>query len=219
MTELDWERLRAESRQRRQEEAERAAAARREAQSFWVAQDIPAIPLLRELNDWVIKQNEKRLPKWKFRLADDLAVQIHSRLTRAHAMLFECVALQADSLSVKLFLEPNLLRGQRYWRMGFKLFANASDAATWTFKPTSLSRDRDYSRSDKVDFCQHVVAALHPDHFASLHPDLMLSPNCMCCGKGLTDPVSMARWIGPECWGSASTNLPRIFKTSTAGAR
>jgi hypothetical protein len=30
----------------------------------------------------------------------------------------------------------------------------------------------------------------------------------MICGKGLTDPASMARWIGPEC---ASTTSIRIF--------
>ena len=57
-----------------------------------------------------------------------------------------------------------------------------------------------------------TIEALCPDNFASLHPDLMLSSHCLCCGNALTDPVSMARWIGPECWGSASTNLPRIFK-------
>jgi uncharacterized protein YndB with AHSA1/START domain len=27
----------------------------------------------------------------------------------------------------------------------------------------------------------------------------MFQPACLLCGKALTDPVSMARWIGPEC--------------------
>jgi hypothetical protein len=39
---------------------------------------------------------------------------------------------------------------------------------------------------------------------------------CLCCGKGLADPVSMSEGIGPECSRSASTNLPRIFKMSMA---
>jgi hypothetical protein len=47
----------------------------------------------------------------------------------------------------------------------------------------------------------------------------MLCHACLCCGKGLTDPASMARWIGPECWGSASINAPRLFKAETAGGR
>src|SRR5262249_2302410 len=129
---------------------------------------------------------------------------------------FECAALQAENLSVKLFLDPKLLRGQRYWRIGFRLFANASDAAAWTFKPTSADRGHDCPRSGLVAFRQRVAAALHPDNFASLRPDLMLSPACLCCGKGLTDPVSMARWIGPECAGSTSTNLPGIFNAMPA---
>jgi hypothetical protein len=211
----DLERRQTESRQRRQEEDERVAEAKRAARSLWDAQDIPSIPLLAQLNAWVIKQNEKRLPKWKFRLADDLAVQIHSRVTRAYELLFECVALQADNLSVKLFLEPKRLRGQRYRRIGFELSADVPDAATWTFKPTAY-REPGWSQSSLIAFRQRVVTALHPDHFASLRPDLMLSAHCLCCGKALTDPVSMARWIGPECWGSASTNLPRIFKTNGA---
>ena len=39
---------------------------------------------------------------------------------------------------------------------------------------------------------------------------------CLCCGKGLADPVSMSGWIGPECSGSAPRILPRIFKTNAA---
>jgi hypothetical protein len=213
---LLWQAAQQTRLQRRQEQAARVVEAARVAQLLWAAQDIPAVPLLEQLNIWVIKQNEKRLPKWKFRLAGDFAVQIHPRLTRVHELLFECVALQADNLSVKLFLDRKLLRGERYWRMGFKLSANVSNAATWSFKPTSVNIRRDCPRSGPVDFRQRVVAALHPDHFVELRPDLMLSPNCMCCGKGLTDPVSMSRWIGPECWGSASINLPRIFKTNEA---
>jgi Family of unknown function (DUF6011) len=185
---------------------------RREVQSIWTPQDIPPIPLLRELNDWVIKQNEKRLPKWKFRFAGDLAIQVHSRLTRAHDLLLECVALQTENVSAGHFLKPATLRGLRYWRLGFKLSAETPDAAEWKFQPTSGARARDCPRTGYVDLRHRVVAALHPDRFAELHPDRMLSPNCLCCGKGLTDPVSMARWIGPECFGSASTNLSRIFK-------
>jgi hypothetical protein len=64
------------------ERAERANAKRQLTREIFAEQSVPPVPLLRELNDWVIKQNEKRLPKWKFRLADDLAIQIHSRITR-----------------------------------------------------------------------------------------------------------------------------------------
>jgi hypothetical protein len=40
----------------------------------------------------------------------------------------------------------------------------------------------------------------------------VLTPHCLCCGKGLSDPVSMSRMIGPECFGSQSQVLPFTFK-------
>jgi hypothetical protein len=89
-----------------------------------------------------------------------------------------------------------------------KLFAATPD----TFKPTYWRRGYDCLRTGNVDLRQSVVSALDPDRFAELRPDRMLPPNCLCYGKGLTDPVSMARGVG--CWGNASTNLPNIFKTS-----
>jgi hypothetical protein len=209
--EQDQERQRAiweESRQREQQEAnKRAAEASRTLQLLWDPQDIPSIPLFAQLYGWVVEQNEKRLPKWKFRIADDLAVQIHPRITRAHELLFECIALQAPGVTAKMLIE----RDHRHWRMGFRLSADAADAAMWRFKPTRMTSGE---RSDQFAFRQRVVAALHPDHFANLSPDLMLEAHCLACGRPLTDPVSMARWIGPECWGSASTNLPRIFKAT-----
>jgi len=39
----------------------------------------------------------------------------------------------------------------------------------------------------------------------------MLKPACLMCGKALTDPVSMARWIGPECAGTSSAVVPYTF--------
>jgi hypothetical protein len=186
------------------------------SREFWNEQTIQPVPLLEQLNSWVIKQNEKRLPKWKFRLASDLAVQIHSRLTRQYALLFECSALQMEGVTAKFFTEPKLLWGhQQYHQMGFKLFAHEG-SETWFFKPISGKRGRLSPASEYPALRQRVVDVLTPDHFRDLKPDLMLSPHCLCCGKGLTDPVSMARWIGPECWGSASTNLPRIFTAMAA---
>jgi hypothetical protein len=183
---------------------------------LFAEQSIRPIPLLLQLNDWVIKQNEKRLPKWKFRFASDLAVQIHSRLTRKYALLFECSALQCEGVSAKFFTQPTLLQEQqRWWRIQFKLFATEG-SETWVVKPTYAMRGRHCSRGEYLEFKRRTIDVLTPDRFRELKPDLMLSPHCLCCGKGLTDPVSMARWIGPECWGSASTNLPNIFKAMAA---
>jgi hypothetical protein len=195
--------------------AEKAMCAVRLPSSFWDAEEIMLVPLLRDLNDWVIKQNERRLPKWKFRFANNLAVQIQSRLTRTHDLLFEGMALQSEGATAKLFLEPKLLREQRYWQIKFNLFAKGP-SDNWTFKPKGTTRGQLCPVSELLELRQRIIDTLHPNYFVSLRRDLMLSPNSLCCGKALTDPASMARWIGPECWGSASINLPRIFKTAAA---
>jgi hypothetical protein len=178
---------------------------------FWTPVDIPALPLLQQLNDWVIKQNEKRLPKWKFRFAADFAMQIHPRITRAYDMLFECFALQTENLTANLFTDPKSLWGRSYCRVGFKVTVCNE---VWTFKCRSAYASKD--NKSYSEFRQRAIDALTPAHFTHLNPGMMLSPHCLACGKGLTDPVSMARWNGPECWGDASTNLPRIFKAMAA---
>jgi Family of unknown function (DUF6011) len=194
-------------------EARVAMYAARLPQSFWSGQSVPPIPLLRQFDTWVIEHNEKRLRKWKFQFAPDLAVQIHPQLTRAYDLLFKCTALQLEGVTAKFFTEPKQLHGRHYWSISFKLFAERN-APAWVFKPSSAHRPHGCPASDLVKLEQRIVEALHPDRFANLLPDRMLAPHCMCCGKALTDPVSMARWIGPECWGSASANLPQIFKTA-----
>jgi len=44
---------------------------------------------------------------------------------------------------------------------------------------------------------ERIVAAPRGGYFTASMPPKMLSHHCMICGKGLTDPASMARWIGP----------------------
>ena len=51
--------------------------------------------------------------------------------------------------------------------------------------------------------------------FTKLAPERMLKPACMICGKGLTDPAGMARWIGPEC---AMTSSISIFHETRSEA-
>jgi Family of unknown function (DUF6011) len=196
-------------------EAEKAMWAARLPHTFWHPEQIPPIPLLQELNDWVISQNEKRLPRWKFRFAFDLGMQIQSRITRAHVILFECFALQTENVSVELLTEPKLLRERHHWRIKFELFRDEPNAA-WQLKPKSAGRGQLCPMQGLLDLRQRIRDVLHPDHFAHLKPDLMLSPYCLCCGKGLTDPASMARWIGPECWGNGSVSIPHMFRAESS---
>jgi hypothetical protein len=51
---------------------------------------------------------------------------------------------------------------------------------------------------------ERLVAVFLSDAFNDLQPATLLQPQCLIC----TDPISMARMIRPECWGSGSVNLP-----------
>lgn len=174
---------------------------------------ISALPLLQQLNDWVIKRNEKRLPKWKFRFAADFAIQIYPRISRANDMLFECLALQTESVTAALFTEPGKLSGRQYYQVRFELRVRSN---VWTFQALGGRRWSQSTREERDQVRLRAINVLKPEHFSDLNPTKMLSPQCVCCGRPLIDPVSMARWIGPECWGSASTNLPNIFKAMAA---
>jgi Family of unknown function (DUF6011) len=57
--------------------------------------------------------------------------------------------------------------------------------------------------------------SLHCAGYAA--PEKMLCPNCLLCGKALTDPVSMARFIGPECAGTSSANLRSMVNLGETG--
>jgi hypothetical protein len=103
-----------------------------------------------------------------------------------------------------------------YWKIEFQLFSYDPDA-DWTFIRTSGCWRRDADRVGVANFVRRVVAKFRGGFFTAAMPAEMLSYHRLICGKGLTDPVSMARWIGPECWGSASTNIPHIFKAEDGG--
>jgi hypothetical protein len=53
-------------------------------------------------------------------------------------------------------------------------------------------------------------------YFTTSMPPKMLSHHCMICGKGLTDPASMARWIGPECAGTSTLQVPFLITADQA---
>jgi hypothetical protein len=46
-----------------------------------------------------------------------------------------------------------------------------------------------------------LIAIFNEHRLDTLDTLHMLEDRCLLCGRGLTDPVSRHRWIGPECWG------------------
>ena len=65
----------------------------------------------------------------------------------------------------------------------------------------------DIHTATSSEYRDRLIGAM-PVAFDKLRPETMLKPACLFCGRLLTDPVSMARWIGPECAGTAAAITP-----------
>lgn len=193
-----------------------------EREEFWQRKPIGAIRSLVELRAVVLAHNAKRCPKWQFRLDEDLAVQLQPRpvprideVARAHGVrqqtvLFFGIAVCGRELPTRVFSQSM----RELASLKFKVYAYEGDAM-WTFHHTHIHwprRPEQYAGGGWREFPQRVLSALaRLDH---LDPAMMFQPACLFCGKALTDPVSMARWIGPECAGTAS--LDSVLKWRVA---
>jgi hypothetical protein len=193
---------------------------------------ITPIPWLRELRDAVLERSHKRMPKWKFRLAPDLVVQIQpqtARLTRSgiHVEQFNGTAVMTDDANVDMLKRlPKIDRD--WWLLHFEIYGYEKrkhddlrvpalwHADHWHVEKGGwwCKRGADRAGLDALFSC--LIAALSDDFFSKLTPDLLLAHNCLICGKGLTDPASMARGIGPECWGSSSLHVPFVIESVKA---
>ena len=61
-------------------------------------------------------------------------------------------------------------------------------------------------------FRERVLAELRSGRLDDYDAALMFGANCLLCGKGLTDPASMARRIGPECAGTSSLDPLAVWR-------
>lgn len=189
------------------------------APSFWTPRTIATIPTLAHLRDQVLQRSTKRCPKWKFRLAPDIVAQLQPRacvwLTPAIARRYDYRqrTLEFDG---RAYFGPNLTdqtfttaRPAGVPILLFTIYEEDESPDTWSVKfhrVSTVRRDPMTRALEPVNYignADRLVQRLHPDTFSGL-PDVMLSPNCLICGKGLTDPASMARFIGPECAATSS---------------
>jgi hypothetical protein len=196
---------------------------------FWAPVPVQPIPTLARLREQVLRHNDnKRCPKWAFRLDADLAVQLQPRPCLL-AIRSECPQRVVEFRGLAHY-EPggvvldNVFRhtaeqlrvsGSDWLRLGFLLFALDTDV-TWQIQARSVRWSRRVPSDSLWGLRSRVFKAL-PDRLATLRPDLMLSPHCLYCGKALTDPASIARWIGPECYGSGALTVPGMDRDHLAG--
>jgi hypothetical protein len=193
------------------------------------------IPALAELRNQVLQIDRKRKPKWRLRLAPDLILQLQPWDERQRLFPVERFAeiARLDGAERRAFVDAItadyvlLFKGEAIlgrddvtsfdripetsaaWaRLLFYLYARPATGA-WFIK---LHGGRASGGARLEPNLDRLRGELRPERFATFTPELMLSPACLLCGKGLTDPASMARWIGPECAGTGSLNVPRVYQ-------
>jgi hypothetical protein len=188
----------------------------------------PPIPFLADLREEVLQHSLKRMPKWRFRLAPDLVLQLQPKPTlllsdaamargyKPKLHHFQGLAMMSEGSIARGALERLPRRPcSPWWRIKFELYAH-DPAGDWIFYRTSWCRQRGLGASGAGDagittLTQHVVTSLHGGFFTGAMSAKMLSHHCVICGKGLSDPASMARWIGPECAGTSSLQVPFVI--------
>jgi hypothetical protein len=182
---------------------------------FWNPIALKPIPSLAALRKVVTEHNEKRMPKWKFRLASDLIVQIQLQLT-ATFRDFACRAIECPGADEKVFA-PRAERRPDQTNLKFDIYSDIPNhwarlnytgfvPGQWVFKPTRIGWARD--GTPNFGLAARLVQVLNDGRFDRIKPAMLLSPHCLNCGKKLTDPGSMARLVGPECARTSSLIVP-----------
>lgn len=188
-----------------------------QTKALWVPADIPPSPMLAQLARDVFAKSEQRTPKWKFRISSDLIVQIQPKPSSKRLMWFDCHAIVADGANAEMFKK----RPRGVSKFHFHLLVETEDQ--WQFKlrsmPYELADNGQWvepSHETKLARRGRLIAIFDGKRFEKLDQSLMLVPHCLACGKALTDPASMARWIGPECAGTSSLTVPRTLVAEAA---
>jgi hypothetical protein len=191
---------------------------------------IPAVAFLAEMREEVLKHSLKRMPKWKFRLAQDLIMQLQPKptvLPSAFAIArgvkpklerFEGVAVMSENVKGDALKRLPLRPCPPWWQIKFELYTHEPDAG-WFFHQTGWYRQRGADETGVSTLVRRIVTAFRAGLFGVGMPAQMLSHNCVICGKGLTDPALMARWIGPECAGTSTLRVPFTFAATPTDAR
>ena len=180
--------------------------------AIWAPVPIAAMPMLAYLRVCVLSRSSKRMPKWKFRVSPDIVTQVQPRPS-SFAAVFHCKAIVHDEAGAELLTDKR--RPLDSWMIAFKLFVSLHEQADFTddgdlhLKPTRVGFRTGQPHSDIFTVRDRLIETL-PVAFDKLQPEMMLRPACLFCGRPLTDPVSMARWIGPECAGTAAAITPFV---------
>ena len=178
------------------------------------AEQIDPIPFLAKLRDIVVERNPKRCPKWRFRIAPELVVQIQPRPTEHYAgarwFLFTCTALQGPEITEGQFGKNYVSAKTGQTRVSFYILSS-EDGTQWECAHILAQVHDRWARPAPAGVGPELIhRVLAPfAHLEKLDTAMMFKSRCLICHKALTDPVSRARWVGPECYGKSSLDSVR----------
>jgi hypothetical protein len=177
-------------------------------QDFWRQISVTLIPTLEVLRQVILerrpviepidgkKPRSPAMPKWHFRLPSTDILHLQPKING-----FEGTA--------------EVLFGADVWYLTFRIIITHD--VGWSFKPWAIRSPYENCLSMETEEYAAIANVVRErvmneigNGFHRLNVSMMLSPSCLLFGRGLTDPVSQARWIGPECFGSASAIMPYI---------
>jgi Family of unknown function (DUF6011) len=166
---------------------------------------IDPVVSLASMRGTVLAERHDRCPKWRFKLEPELVVQIQPRPAerRDRRFLFKCLVLVGAGITREHFYSAAARRAVQVKSAEFGI---KDEDGRWRLDLTSVAGLSFKAEADRyaarIALMQRVAAQL--PLLAQLSASKMFTHSCLCCGKMLTDPASMARWVGPECAGTSS---------------
>jgi hypothetical protein len=215
-----YARLKAGGAARHDIEAQARAAKDAEHIAFITTVTVPLLPFLQQLYDMVLQHSEKRMPRWKVQLQPDILLELQPKITRA-GRRFEFRAVQCKGISPGLLQEPSAHWPQPWMTLSGKLSEPAEPRYPHMhlkFTGTHWTREGWDIVAARQRLRELVTLAFQDGRFAECSVTRLFHPYCLACGKHLTDPVSMARFIGPECAGTSSPHIRRLIDLTTGRA-
>jgi hypothetical protein len=181
-------------------------------------------PALADLRKICLARSETRCPIWRFRIRHDLVVSLQPRPAifpnevrarsgiKAQIVRFACVAVaveNGDAVATMLTASPyDDVFHKRLWaRREFEVIQTAGDIC-WHLDFRGCSHARRTPLEDVWALDKRLTRVFRGKFFDGLTPETMLGENCLICGAPLSDPISMGRKVGPECFGSSSNVMP-----------
>jgi len=185
--------------------------------AFHKTYPLSPIDSLAILREECLIRSQKRMPIWRYQSADDLLISVQPQVSPHVSDIAKEKGVKQRIVNFKCraVLSPNIPKTA--------LTRLPRDYVCWNFELYSVEGESDWTIrcngvwwslpkiAESAELKERVILLFRGDFFKRLSPKKMLSASCMLCGKGLTDPASMARWIGPECAGTSSLEVNKIF--------